>query len=325
MKKVAITLTIIMTVALTALAQIDFPDGSTLETGRLNNVIVVQSLGTPTDNGAALKTAMNAIGQENETKIVIQLAVGLYDLGEQTLILKPHTTIRGVTRQASIITGSGEVVVEGGDETAMRDLQLKGTAEGVLFRIQNEQYTDFYRVSFFMLTNGGVSSTAIQVRTGAEIDLVACDLSGDMENSEGSVTGLSVSGAESTAYLSNTIMDLIELSQTGRLTGIETGDGATVEVTGGDILVERETDQTTGDSVIGSFIGSGSRMIFKNTSLMAYVSTSEQTVMSTAVSNQGGLLAFATLFQGAIPSARAWENNTNHVTYSQSSHNFLDL
>jgi hypothetical protein len=325
MKKVTFILAVICTLALIALAQVDFPDGTTFETGRLHNVMVVQSLGSPTDNGTALRRAMDTISEENITKVVIQLAVGIYDLGEETLTLRPHTTIRGVARQASVITGSGEVVVEGGDETVMRDLQLKSSTAGTLFRIQNELFTDFYRVSFFMLANGGISSTGIQVRSGAEIDLVACDLSGDMENSNGSVTGLSVSGDESTAYLSNTIMDLIELSQTGALKGIETDDGATVEVTGGDVLVERETDQATGAEVIGAFIGSGSRLTLKNTSVMAYVNTSNENRMSTAVSNQGGLLAFSTLFQGTVPTAKAWVSETDHVTLSQSANNFVDL
>ena len=319
MKSTVIALMSVFVVVMNAAAQIEFADGTSLNTGTLSNVTVVQAGGTPTANGTALKAAMNAISMSNTTPLVIQLAAGNYNLGADPLTMRPSVLLRGLGRQSSIITGTGSVLVEGADATIIRDLQLKATtSNSILLRVQNGAFVDTFRVAFVLESTGGATATGIQVLSGGELDVVSGIIAGDTDNAGGSVTGLSVSGTNSSAFLYNSVLDIVELSS-GTLTGISTGSGATVEIITGEYVIEREN---AGSDVTLLTIGSGSRAIIKNSSVLARVNGNSIGIDTVVIPTTGGLLVFGTILEGDIPATSTYVNEFNHVIYSNSSQNF---
>lgn len=306
MNRIFVSCCFALTIVFSAQAQVNFPDGTSQETGELSNVIVIQAEGTDTENGTALKNAMSAIDSNNTTRIVIQLAAGTYDLGSIGMSMRPFVMIRGVGRQYSVIIGTGIILIEGHNETVLRDLQLwTETSSTTLLQVQSGHFTDCFRVSFFFTSTGGVNAIGVAVYSGAEVDLIACDISGDVNNSGGSVTGIAVTQSDSAVFSSYTILDLIDLSTDGVLTGATVTGCAEFEIINGEYLIDREN---AGDPVTGISIGSGSRAILKNSSLRVAVVGDDSN--SDAVTSSGTLTAFGTLFEGNLPS-------TGIVTYSQ--------
>lgn len=315
MNRILVSCCFALTIVFSAQAQIIFPDGSSQETGDLSNVIVVNAEGSVAENGAALKAAMSDIDENNETRIVFQLAAGTYNLGSSGMSMRPFTMIRGVGRQFSVITGTGTVLIEGHDETVLRDLQLSTeTSSTTLLQVLSGRFTDCFRVSFFFASTGGVTAVGVGMFSGAEVDLIACDITGDADNSGGSVTGIAVTGAGSAVFSSYTILDIIDLSDDGLLTGATVTLGAEFEIISGEYLIDRENEG--GDPVTGISIGTGSRAILKNSSLRVVVDGDD--TGSDAVTSLGTLTAFGTLFEGNLPT-------TGVVTYSQCSLRFADL
>ena len=292
MKRIMMFVVGFLAVTVPASAQIDFSDGTSLNTGSLTNVIVVQAEGTDTENGTALKDVMDGISVSNTTRIVIQLAAGTYDLGGNTLAMRPFVMLRGVGREYSVVTGTGGVLVEGASSAVLRDVQLyTATSSTILLRIQNGAYVDTFRAAFIIESTGGVTVTGIQILSGGELDINSGAIGGDTSNAGGTITGLSVSGTDSSAFLFNTIIDLVELSS-GSVTGISTGTGATVEIVTGESILEREV---SGDDVTALSIGSGSRAILKNTSMLARVNGISIGILTIDIPTTGGLLVFGSI------------------------------
>lgn len=319
MKALCLAATFLLVTIMSSTAQITFPDGTTQSTGELTNVIVVNATGTITQNGTALKAAMSAISGANTTRTIIQLGAGSYHLGADALTMRPFTTVRGVGRTASVIRGSGSVLVLGNSETELHFLRLQADNSSIsLLRVTGgSSFTECFRVSFFFLSTGGVNAIGVDVLNNAEVDLNSCDISGDSNNSGGSVTGIKCGGGEAAAFVTNTLMDLIELSTNGVITGIQTTSGGTVEIIGSESIVEREN---TGNAVTGIKIAIGSRVILKNTGFVTRVNGADSNTVT--ILDTGGLLAFSTIFEGSIPSSKAWVSDTDHVIYTNSSQNF---
>lgn len=321
--------------------KITFPNDSTQSvaaTGggggaeELTNVTTVQADGTATENGTALRDAMDAITNDGEGGVadvtkVIQLAAGTYDMGSSApLTLKPNTLIRGVGRIASIITGTHSVIIDNvstgdleGHDMVLRDLQVRVTTTGTGISLTNAAYLECFRIAVVMEVSGGVTATGVKVN-GAEIDMTSSYLTGDPDNSGGSVTLLDVTNGD--AYLINSGIDSIEVSTDGALNGIVTHTGAEVDIVGGDYLVEREKEDTlltNLSSVTLLNIGANSRVNMKNAEAKAWVFGSDGGENGTTLTNSGGFTAFSTWFDGIFPdpATEFFTNDTNHLAYYQ--------
>ncbi len=86
---------------------------------------------TPAENGAALRAALASITDASATRpYVIQLAPGVYELGHETLAMKPDVSIAGAGAATTRITGDqgqatlGEALVLGADRTLLRDVTV---------------------------------------------------------------------------------------------------------------------------------------------------------------------------------------------------------
>ncbi|MFP6583666.1 MAG: hypothetical protein VCD00_14090 [Candidatus Hydrogenedentota bacterium] len=292
---------------------------------------MVNSTGTDTANGTALKNAMDAISGSNTTPTVVQLAAGIYDMGVNTHTMKPHVTLRGLGRKVTRITGAATILVQAGDEAVMRDLRLSSSASGVtLMRLQSGVFMDCYRMDFELGQSGGGSGTSLRVQGGSEIDLTLCSFSGDTNNNGGSRTAIWVSGSGSAAYIQQCLLDMIEESQTGALTAILTASGAEVDLYNSDILMERDTASANGSDVTALSVGSGSRIITKNCSVRATINDacgSSFGIVVTKGASAGALSGFATLYEGDfLPNtSEYYTDNYNQLTLSQCSVNFTDL
>lgn len=207
MKKALLCIVTILGVALSASAQINFPDGSSLNTGNFSSVIPVQTLGTDIENGTALKAAMDAISVSNITPTVIQLGAGMYDLGANTLTMRPNTLIRGAGRGVTRITGSGSIVVEAGEETTLQDLQIFIATSGSALKVSGpNNYLEAFRVaiivgidSFSLAPESVLTSTGLEVSNQAHVDFNSSALF--LEPLYGSVaTGASISGGGSVDF-----------------------------------------------------------------------------------------------------------------------------
>lgn len=85
---------------------------------------------TPSENGEALRAALASVADASVTKpYVIQLAPGVYELGGETLAMKPDVSIAGAGAATTRITGDHghelrEALVHGADRTVLRDVTI---------------------------------------------------------------------------------------------------------------------------------------------------------------------------------------------------------
>jgi hypothetical protein len=105
---------------------------------------------TPTENGEALRAALASITDAAATRpYVLQLAPGVYELGDRTLAMKPDVSIAGAGAAVTRITGDqeqsavGAALVLGADRTLLRDVSVTN---------RGDAGTDFHNV--FAVTGG---------------------------------------------------------------------------------------------------------------------------------------------------------------------------
>lgn len=309
-----------------AQAQLNFPDGSTFDSGQLTNVVVVQAEGTSSANGTALISAMADISGSNTVPTVVQLAGGTYDLGASTLTMKPFVSLRGVGVNETLVQGDGSTVIQSDANTSTRNFKVTGSASGVtLLNVDSGDEHESFRMAFLLETSSGGTSTCLSVSGGAEVDATLCEFGGDADNSTGTRRGVYATGAGSQAFLEYSIFDFIEESQNGGLLGVVTASSGEVELISCDMIVERDTSLASGGSVTGLVVGAGCRAIAKNSTIETYLNTSGGAAFSTAATNSGGFIAFSTLFQGSIPAGEFYNSDIDQLTYSQCSQNYTDL
>jgi hypothetical protein len=87
--------------------------------------------GSPTENGTALRAALASITDASAAKpYLIQLAPGTYELGHETLAMRPDVSIAGAGAAVTRITGDqgqpalGGALVLGADRTLLQDVTI---------------------------------------------------------------------------------------------------------------------------------------------------------------------------------------------------------
>jgi len=92
--------------------------------------IVVSPVGTDTQNGSALLAAVASVTPSQANPYLLKLEPGRYDLGSQTLLLKPFLDVEGsgwgtnVTRTGSYTLKTTTITVQGANGVTLRDLQV---------------------------------------------------------------------------------------------------------------------------------------------------------------------------------------------------------
>jgi hypothetical protein len=91
---------------------------------------------TPAENGHALRAALGAITDASATRpYALQLAAGVYELGDTTLAMKPYVSISGTDADVTRITGGqgqsalGQALVHGADGTVLRDVTVLNSSD----------------------------------------------------------------------------------------------------------------------------------------------------------------------------------------------------
>jgi hypothetical protein len=92
--------------------------------------IVVSPVGTDTQNGTALLAVVASVTPSEASPYLLKIEPGRYDLGSQTLRLKPFLDVEGsgwvtdVTRTGRYTLKASTVTVQGADGATLRDLQV---------------------------------------------------------------------------------------------------------------------------------------------------------------------------------------------------------
>lgn len=91
----------------------------------LRRTVVVSPVGTSAENGAALVAALEGIADNSATNPwLVKLEPGIYEVGAQTLTLKPYVDIEGSGRSLTTIGGNDGVIVVGASHCEIRSLKI---------------------------------------------------------------------------------------------------------------------------------------------------------------------------------------------------------
>jgi hypothetical protein len=98
------------------------PPGPEGPPGSFSRIVVVSPIGTATDNGTALLDAMSEIdGASVSNPYLLFIEPGIYDLGEQTLEMRPFVSMEGSGPKATIVrsaTSNAVVTTDSGTNSA---------------------------------------------------------------------------------------------------------------------------------------------------------------------------------------------------------------
>jgi hypothetical protein len=130
------------------------PDGSVDCATAFQRMVVVSPVpgGSPTDNGTALLAALSRITNASPTNpYVLFIEPGVFDLGSQTLVMKPDVDLQGSGPHATLIqSATSWATIQGqfyGDSAELRQLSVadqsvNGSAIGILDRCMNVSDVD---------------------------------------------------------------------------------------------------------------------------------------------------------------------------------------
>lgn len=100
-----------------------------------NQVVVVPAKGTAAQNGTNLLTTYNGItGASTNNRFLVQLEPGIYDLGDQNLVMKDWVSLAGAGVDATLIRGNGNPagptpldrgLIQGAHSNELRDLTVR--------------------------------------------------------------------------------------------------------------------------------------------------------------------------------------------------------
>lgn len=130
------------------MAQLKFPDGSvqTTAASAFVSTVIISPVGTPVENGAALKAAYEAIDYATvDEPILVKIEPGIYDLGVDNINLLSYVNLEGSGAESTIIQSALDDAVVGildhvgqGGAIEIRDLTVKHTGTGSGVGIYND-------------------------------------------------------------------------------------------------------------------------------------------------------------------------------------------
>jgi len=110
---------------------ITYPNG-TRQTGWYSRTVMVSPLGSPTENGTQLLDKMDGITASSANPWLLKLEPGTYDIGANTLTVKPYVHVEGSGTGITVIRGNPAStpqsltgVISCGDGTELRRLTVE--------------------------------------------------------------------------------------------------------------------------------------------------------------------------------------------------------
>lgn len=313
-----------------ATAQLNFPDGSVQTTAAPegNNIISIVGMGTNTENGTALRSAIASVTDATSTnQYTILLAAAVYDVGNTPLAMKSNVHIQGVNRQVSRITGSGSVTITGADSSSLLDLKVSSTtgfdilgqvvAHPCTLYSASGIFSEHFSVDFVIPQIIGVTGnlTGVSITSAAEVALYDCRVFAEELDNGYNTIGVFVSGNSSSVDLFGCIVGMTETNASGDITAIMIESNAEGWISKSDIDVE----PLNGSSGTALKFTSGANVTITQSSVEAAES-------SVALVTSGSITVTAanSLFIGTV--STAYNNSgADYLAYSQCSNNFTDL
>lgn len=175
----------------------DLKDG-TITAGKLADTyqdefirtIVVSAAGTDSENGTALKAAVDGISDASASKpYLVFIEPGTYDLGTSSLTMQEYVDIEGsgegvtTIKSATFLSSTGVII--GADNTELRNLTIDGDSVGS------------FMIGYYLTAGAPVISDVTCTATGGSIGSTCFDIQGgspilrhisiDMDDSSGGV------------------------------------------------------------------------------------------------------------------------------------------
>lgn len=315
--------------------EITFPDSSTQSTaatggggdGSRFHVVHVSSELSTTANGNAL---ISAVGNINDAdwgyRYVVQLDPGEYDLGTQKLTMRSFVHLVGMGQDATRITSSGSITVQGIGETEIRSLSIEnhksdsGTVyfqhggEATLFDIGILHYGQGAGINYGVKFTGGGGAELKQFNieygywgdTPLTGTFYGIHVSGDNGDDEGSYVECSDGYIEAEDEDGAASMTLIGVqSGTGNTDPNDLDDPVAVDFTS-NVFMEINGKQGFCTAVVVA----SDAVAFLNSSFIESNDANDTYLGNTALTNDGTVYAIGTSFIGTLPAASLSTNTT---------------
>lgn len=178
--------------------------------------VVVNPVGTPTENGTALKNALSGISDASESNpYLLKIEPGTYDLGssDAPLVMKPYVDVEGSGEGVTTITATGSENVQtgtvvGAANSEVRFLTVKSTGGTSATAIYSGATSSFRLTSMTAIASGGSSNFGVQVglRANSTLNQTTVTASGGGEsygvftrgNSQVQIRNSAITGATNT-------------------------------------------------------------------------------------------------------------------------------
>jgi len=180
---------------------ITYPNG-TRQTGWYARTVMVSPLGSPTENGTQLLVKMDGITASSANPWLLKLEPGTYDIGANTLTVKPYVHVEGSGTGITVIRGnpastpqsltgviscgdgtelrrltvenygasgdSNAVYMENASNVSLIEITARATAVGnnAVAIYLNKSGTDLFRVNAQASSNGAFSAGIYSLSTG---------------------------------------------------------------------------------------------------------------------------------------------------------------
>ena len=150
------------------------PTGSTGMDGvTFVTTVNVSPVGTSTQNGTALRDALDAIIDASADKsYLLKLEPGIYHLGDSNLIMKQYVSIEGSGRELTTISGTGFNVIQAAPYAELRELKVKMTCGSANYAIYVPVGTPAFSISDLSVAIDGAAASGECVGIVASSDLV---------------------------------------------------------------------------------------------------------------------------------------------------------
>lgn len=138
------------------------PAGPQGASGAVLTRTVVVSPGTnPVASGTALRTAMDGISDAGGSNpSLLKIEPGIYDLGTDTLIMKPYVDVEGSGQGVTVLIASGSYGVNGAEHSELRNLSVESTGANPLQIAVQVVGTNGFVVDHVTATSSSSSATA---------------------------------------------------------------------------------------------------------------------------------------------------------------------
>lgn len=159
----------------------------------LVRTVLVSPQADPATSGDALRAALDAITDATSAKpYLVKIEPGVYDLGQETLIMQPYVDVEGSGEGVTILTSNGRYGVNGADHSELRRLSVKNEGADTLQLAIQVVGSDGFVVDHVTASASSSSATGF-----------AQAVSGDATVRDSTLRALATNGADAIALYGN--------------------------------------------------------------------------------------------------------------------------